>query len=385
MKIFNKSGVVAAVLVAALVAVLAPHAAAQTGSISGQVLDINGKPWAGLTVQAVSDQGAKQEGKTDNDGKYSIPNLRPGIYTVTITAFPPPNDKQPPYTMAKVRVASGEDAKADANFKDIMAKQGAAAQEQVKKQAEEKERIEGLKAHVTAGDAIVAQERQAKTDLQKAPADQRDAAKQKLLDLSNQAVAEFQAAQKTLKEKDPNAALVWYKLGEAYDTANRNEEAAEAYQQAISLKSDVPGYYNNLGNVLARAGKIEEAKAAYTRSAELDPPNAATAWRNLGISLFNTDRKKDAIEPLQKSLQLDPKSAQAWFLLGASMVGAMEWKREGSELKPIIMPGTIEAYEKALELDPSGPWGAQAKDGLAGLQQLAPGIETKVNAKKKKS
>lgn len=384
MKILNKSVLLTAVLVAALASLTAPRAAAQNGSISGQVMDMNGKPWAGLTLQATSDQGAKQTAKTDNDGKYTIAGLRPGTYLVTIAAFPPPNDKQQAYDLTKVRVESGGDAKADANFKDILAKQPV-AQEQMKKQTEEKERIEGLKSHVAAGDAIIAQEKQARTDAQKAPADQRDAAKQKLLDLSNQAVAEFQAAQKTLKENDPNAALVWYKLGESYDTANRNEEAADAYQQAIKLKPDVPGYYNNLGNVLARAGKIEDARAAYTKSAELDPPNAATAWRNMGISLFNADRKKDAIEPLQKSVELDPKSAQAWFLLGASMVGAMEWKKEGTDLKPVIIPGTVEAYEKAVELDPNGPVGAQAKDGLAALQQLAPGIKTKVNTAKKKS
>src|SRR5205807_6248127 len=83
-------------LATALFFVTAPRAAAQTGSISGQVMDVNGKPWAGLTVQAVSEQGAKQQAKTDNDGKYSIPGLRTGTYTLTIVAFPPPNDKQPP-------------------------------------------------------------------------------------------------------------------------------------------------------------------------------------------------------------------------------------------------------------------------------------------------
>jgi len=36
--------------------------------------------------------------------------------------------------------------------------------------------------------------------------------KQKLADLSNQAVAEFKEAQKTLGEKDPNAPLVFFKL-----------------------------------------------------------------------------------------------------------------------------------------------------------------------------
>ena len=104
MKTFNKSVVLNAVLVAALALVAAPRAAAQMGSISGQILDINAKPWVGLTVQAVSEQGAKETAKTDNDGKYNIPNLRAGIYMVTIAVFPPPNDKQPPYDMAKVRV-----------------------------------------------------------------------------------------------------------------------------------------------------------------------------------------------------------------------------------------------------------------------------------------
>jgi tetratricopeptide (TPR) repeat protein len=385
MKILNKSVVSAVLLTAALVSAMAPRAAAQTGSVSGQVLDVNGKPWAGLTVQATSDQGSKQTAKTDNDGKYSIPNLRGGVYMITVTAFPPPNDKQPAYDFAKVKVGSGEDAKADANFKEIMAKQGAAAQEQMKKQEEAKTKFEGLKAHFTAGNAILEQEKAAKADLQKAPADQRDAAKQKLSDLADQAAKEYKAAQESAGEKDPNVHLLWAKLGEAYDTAGRNEDAAQAYQQAIVVKPDVPGYYNNLGNVLAREGKIDEAKAAYSKSAELDPPNAATAWRNFGISLYNANRLADAIEPLQKSTELDPKNAQAWYLLGASLLMKMTTKKVGDREEVQLAPGTVEAYQKAEELDPNGPWGAQAKQGLVDLKALGAGIDTKVNVKKKKS
>src|SRR5215467_14981960 len=121
MRILNKSVLLTAILVGIFVLLSAPRAAAQTGTISGQILDINAKPWVGLTVQATSEQGAKQTAKTDNDGKYSISNLRPGIYMVTITAFPPPNDKQAAYDMAKVRVSGGEEVKSNANFKDIMA------------------------------------------------------------------------------------------------------------------------------------------------------------------------------------------------------------------------------------------------------------------------
>ena len=137
--------------------------------------------------------------------------------------------------------------------------------------------------------------------------------------------------------------------------------------------------------MLARAGKIDEARAAYTKSAELDPTKAATAWRNFGISLYNANRGGDAVEPLQKSAELDPKSAQTWYLLGACLVYKMTVKKVGDKDVPEFAPGTIEAYQKAVELDPNGPFGQQAKEGLAQLQQMAPGIDIKVNAKKKKS
>jgi tetratricopeptide (TPR) repeat protein len=383
MKSVHRSCVLAAILMAALGSALAPRAAAQAGSISGTILDVNGNPWAEVTIRAVSEQGAKQEGKTDSGGKFSLPNLRSGIYDVFLI-FPPPNDKQAPYQAAKLKVQNGEDSKVDVNFKEVIAKQGGAAQEQAKKAEEAKSKLEGLKAHFNAGNALIDQEKQAKAELQKAPADQRDALKKKLADLSDQAAKEFQEASKSLGEKDINAHLVWFKLGEAYDTAGRNDEAAQAYQQALAAKPD-PSYYNNLGNVLARAGKIEEAKAAYTKSAELDPANAATAWRNFGISLYNANRLADAIEPLQKATELDPKSAQAWYLLGASLLMKMTTKKVGDKEEVQLAPGTVEAYEKAEELDPNGPWGQQAKQGLTDLKALGAGIETKVNVKKKKS
>ena len=385
MKRLSKSMMFAALLAGALVSVLAPKAAAQSGSISGTILDVNGKPWFGLGVECVSDQGAKQDAKTDASGQYSLQNLRPGVYTVTIMTFPPPNEKQAPVEMGKVRVTGGEVAKADMNFKDVVAKQGAAAQEQVKKQAEEKQKFESMKTHFTAGQAFLVQERKAKEDMQKAAPDQRSALKQNLKDLSDKAAAELEAAQKAASEKDPNQHLLWATLGEAYDVAGRNEEAAQAYQQAINAKPDDPGYYNNLGNVLARAGKIDEARAAYTKSAELDPTKAATAWRNFGISLYNANRLGDAIEPLQKSAELDPKSAQTWYLLGASLVYKMTVKKVGDKDVPEFAPGTIEAYQKAIELDPNGPYGQDAKKGLEQLQLMSPGIDIKVNMKKKKS
>lgn len=380
MRRVNRSWALAAFLMAVMNGVLLPRLVAQADStIRGQILDVVGKPWADMTIQAVSEQGAKQETKTDKDGNYAFRNIRSGNWSVFVV-LPAPNK---PYETL-THLASGQEAKIDVNFKDVVAKQPGAA-EQAKKAEDEKSKFEGMKAHFAAGNALVEQERQLKSDLSKAPADQRDSIKQKLTELSNQAATEYQAAQKSVGEKDPNQHLFLAKLGEAYDVAGRTDEAIQTYQQAIVAKPDVPGDYNNLGNVLARAGKIEEAKAAYTKSAELDPPNAAMAWRNFGISLYNANRLGDAVEPFQKSVDLDPKSAQTWYLLGASLVYKMTTKKVGDKEEVILAPGTLEAYEKALELDPNGVWGIQAKQGIDQLKMMAPGIDTKVNVKKKKS
>jgi len=389
MKTLQKTWATAAVIAAAAIFALAPSAKAQfSGSITGTILDVAGKPWVGLSVECLNEQGAKSDTTTNNQGEYAIRNLKTGVFTCTIIKFPPPNDKQQPIQMGQVRVGSDQETKLDMNFKDIMAKQPQ-AQEQAKKAAEEKQKFEGMKAHFSAGQALLTQEKQAKDDLAKAPADQRDAAKQKVTDLSNQAAAEFQQAQKALGEKDANQALVWGNLGQAYDIAGRNDEAVQAYQQAIAAKPDDAGYYNNLGNVLAKAGKLDDARNAYTKSAELDPPHAAMAWRNFGITLYNAGKLKDAVEPLKKAADIDPKSAQTWYLLGASLVGSIDSTKDckvtGGKMDCKIPDGTVEAYQKAAELDPNGAYGTQASQGLEALKAMSSGIETKVNVKKKKS
>lgn len=178
--------------------------------------------------------------------------------------------------------------------------------------------------------------------------------------------------------------LIFARLGDAYEAAGRSQEAVDAYQQAIALKP-MAGYYNNLGGILGRMGKVDEATAAYQKSAELDPANAAQAWRNFGITMYNANKYKEAVEPLQKATQLDPKNAQTWYLLGTVLVGSMGYKKVGDKQEPDIQPGTVEAYQHAIELDPNGTWGQQAKQGLEMLQQIAPGIETRVNVKKKRS
>ncbi len=373
--------VVLALALGPLCAWLGTGAAAQgIGNLTlvGDVKDQEGKPFPEVVVIITSEQGRKWTQRTDKNGHYSQGQLLTGVYTVGFQV------KDRIVWETKVRLETGTDARADANFKELFAKQGAAAVEALKKQEEEKAKFESLKSHFDAGVAALDQARQTRADMQRTPADQRAPLQAKLNDLYGAAVNEFQAAEKATADLDPNHHIILAKLGESYEAAGRAEEAVAAYQKAITLKPDVPGYYNNLGNNLAKLGKIQEAGAAYEKSASLDPANAANAWRNFGIVLYNASKMKEAVEPLKKATELDPKNAQGWYLLGAALVNLMASKQEGDKLILILQPGTVEAYQKAVELDPSGPYGAQAKQGLETLEQMGLGIQTKVKARTKK-
>jgi len=359
-------------------AALAPRAAAQDSGVAGQILDVSGKPWADLGVQVISDQGAKQDTKTDKDGRYAFHNLRPGVYTITVQL---PNQV---FQGGQVKVSGGQTVPADFNFKDIVGKQNPGYAEQMKKQEEEKQKFTGMKQHFEAGVAALDAAHQAKDQMAKLPADQRDPLKQQFTDQSNKAVTEFEAAKAASNEKDPNLQLIMARLADAYDAAGRTDDAIASYKRAIELKPSF-AYYNNLGGIEGRAGKIDDATAAYQKAAEIDPAQAAQAWRNFGITMYNANKYKEAVDPLKKATELDPKNAQAWYLLGTVLVGTMGFKKVGDKDVPDVQPGTVEAYQHAVELDPNGTWGTQAKQGLDMLQQIAPGIATSVSAKKKKS
>jgi len=365
---------------ALLFAGLAPRAAAQDSGITGQVLDLNGKAWPDMKVMIVSDQGSKLEAMTDKNGKYEFHNLRTGSYQISVQL---PNQV---YQGGNVKLSSGQTLPVDFNFKDIIAKQNPDFANQVKKQEEEKQKFTGMKQHFENGVAALEQVKQAKADLAKAPADKRDELKQNVTDLSNKAVSELEASKAALAEKDNNRPIVLAKLAQAYDEAGRTDDSIAAYKQAIEIKPS-PDYYNNMGGVLGRAGKIEEATTAFQKSAELDPPHAGQAWLNYGIVLSNASKYKEAVEPLKKATELDPKNPKAWYLLASAMIADPSiYKQTAGKIEVTPLPGTAEAYQKAIDLDANGTWGMQAKQGLDQLNQMTGGISTQVGggAKKKK-
>jgi hypothetical protein len=90
------------------------------------------------------------------------------------------------------------------------------------------------------------------------------------------------------------------------------------------------------------------------------------------------------VAPLQKATQLDPKDAQAWFLLGGALSAQITPKQEGDKMTYQIPPGTAEAYQKCIDLAPTGPYAEQAKQMLDGLAAMGGGDVTSLSTKKAK-
>lgn len=367
--------------VAALCTLLLPTAApvsAQTPSrVTGLVINPDGNPFAGLALKLKNERGQTLEGKTDENGKYSL-TLQPGHWSMSFYHL-----ERMIWTLEFNLPAGVDHELPTVNFKEMIEKNPEVAAAR-KKQEEERNKFEAMKEHFSAGRTALDQAKTMERDMGKAPEDQRDSMKQQMDQLQQTAISEFQAAEKVADAKEPNRHLILANLGASYEAAGNYEQAADAFQRAIALKPEA-NYYVGLANSLARLGKVDEAGAACEKIAALEPANAATCWRNTGIVLYNTSKLKEAVTPLRRATELDPKNADAWYLLGASLLASMESKQVGDKLEFVVQPGTAEAYARYLELAPNGRFAGEAQAALQSLEALGAGVTTKVKVRGKKN
>ena len=374
-----------------LVLLFATIAAAQnTGQIVGEVKDLNGKPYADVNVEIKNpDNGKVVTTKTDKQGRFTQVGLPGGLYNIRVT-----NEKDKLDFQVQFRVVSGQDNGFNLNLKEVMAKAGPSAEE-VKKREEEENKFKNMKQHFDAGMAALNDSTNLRTQLKAAPADQKGAIQDKLNTDYQTAITELSQAEQGVPQKDARThATVWSNLGQAYEFAGRYDEAANAFQKAAELAPSA-AYYDHLSLNLANAAaaqtdpkaieaKVAEAGASCEKAGASDPTVAARCWKNIGIVLSNKGKLPEAVGPLQKAAQADPKDAQTWFLLGGALSAKIDSKQQGEKLIYIIPPGTAEAYQKTIDAAPNGPYAPQAKAALDQLAALSGGEETSIGKKKKK-
>ncbi len=355
---------------AALFAALyVPVARAQTTVVKGVVKDTAGKPIPGATVEMVrKETGRKYTLKSDKKGEFFSLGIDYGQYDITLNApgFPPITDKG-------IQMKLGEE-----NFVDFdLSKRAQAAQTQMT-EAEKKQReeLEKENSKIKGLNQMLAQagEMQAAGNYEGA------------IGMLQQAV-----------QADSTRDLLWFKLGDAQrlaaskapDQATRTkdyQDSIESYKKAISIKqanpagssTNIGGYWNNLGDAYGKAGMTAEAINAYQQAAQADPVGAGQYYFNLGAVLTNTNKPKEAIEAFEKAIQADPTKADAYYWKGVNLLSEAKVDASGKMVAP---PGTAEALNKYLELQPTGQYAEGAK-GLLG--SIGATVETGFGKTRKK-
>ena len=203
---------------------------------------------------------------------------------------------------------------------------------------------------------------------------------------------DFDTAINTLTEAtqtDATRDIIWAQLADAYrssalkqtdpaEKAKRLQEAVTDYQKAIDLKRKsieaaakkdpddskrLAAYYNNLGEADGKAGKIDDAVKAYNQAAQINPESAASYYYNAGAVFTNAGKVDDAIAAFDKCIAVDPTKADAYYQKGVNMIGKATLQGD----KMVAPPGTAEAFQKYLELQPTGPYADVAKQMLASI------------------
>jgi tetratricopeptide (TPR) repeat protein len=375
-----KQRIVVPVLIAVMAMLCTPVLLAQTssGTVKGVCKDFDGKPITGAVVLwSSSDTGRKYELKTNGKGEYFSLGIMPGKYNITLT-----KDGKELYHINGFNVALDENTldfdlkkerEAQAQGQGLTPEQLKAQQEAAAKAAKENNTVKSLNEKLAA----------AKQD-------------------SDAGDFEGAVAQMTeATQMDPNRDLLWAKLGEYYlaaagkqaDTAEKNkryDEAIADYSKALDLKqkamdSDnkkspdanrvLASYYNNLGQAEAKSGKTDDAAKAYGQAAQLDPTGAGQYYFNLGAILTNAGKVDDAISAFDKAIAADPNRADAYYWKGVDLIGKATLKGD----KMVAPDGTADAFNKYLQLQPTGPYAEPAKQMLA---SIGANVETDFGKKK---
>ena len=87
----------------------------------------------------------------------------------------------------------------------------------------------------------------------------------------------------------------------------------------------------------------------------------------------------DAEEAFKKCLAIDSNKVDAYFWLSLALSGKMTLDKDGKVIAPA---GTLEAFQKYLELAPTGPNADRAKELIQNIQGT---VDTNYSKKKKKS
>ena len=124
------------------------------------------------------------------------------------------------------------------------------------------------------------------------------------------------------KEINPLDAEIHNNLGNVLKKLEKFDEAQNSYRQAILLKQNFTEAYYNLGNLLKELNRFDEAEKNYNQAIKFRP-NFAEAFNNLGNLLKELNRFDESIVNFKESLKINPDltTAEAEILFLEANIG----------------------------------------------------------------
>jgi tetratricopeptide (TPR) repeat protein len=435
-----KRNVFYVLMISVLSMVFALPALSQTATVKGTCKDAQGTPIAGAQVTwHNNDNGRTFNLKTNKKGEYFSLGIDVGTYTVTLTKDGKELDKASNYKVTTDELTLDFDLKASQEQAvQETAKAKGMTPEQVKAMQEQQAKVEQYNKNI----GTVNEKLKAATAAEQATPPNYDVAIASLTEASqmvpnedlvwfrlggaylDSAKTQTDPAEKTKRYTEAYNDLqkaINLKTGKTPEAGapgapTANGQAAPANGQAAAANGQpaqgntppanaappqggktavqsaldnqrLAAYYDNFAAAAARTGKSDEAVNAYQQAATLDPPHAGQYYFNLGAVLTNSNATNDvkvrnqAVEAFDKAIAADPNHADAYFWKGQNLVGLATTDPSGKIVAP---DGTTEAYQKYLELQPSGPHAEEAKQMLTALNATVETNYGKKGAKKTK-
>jgi Flp pilus assembly protein TadD len=126
-------------------------------------------------------------------------------------------------------------------------------------------------------------------------------------DLGNLQLArrQYQGAIQTFMEIPNKSALVWNKIGIAYQQLFMTDDAQKSYEKALKLAPKNSDILNNLGSVYYSRKEFSIAEHYYRKALKYEP-NSALIYKNLGTDLMAADKFKKGWTCYQTAMEMDP-------------------------------------------------------------------------------
>ena len=387
MKIFGMRVAAACFLGMATLAQPVRLMAQANGTIHGHVQNPAGQPVTTGEVRLTTDHNPNAANPKfdytfplDASGNYKGTDVKPGNYIAIVYQGPAHIDFMP------APIAAGEDKTVDFDMtrKEYIDKMSPADRANLEEYKKKNAETNAANAKIQNLNALLTSARTA------TKAGDYDPAVKNMMDAT--------AAK-------PDEAILWDTLGDAQlgaataaaktakdakttdpSVPDKFAAAITSYQKAITLNAAAAkpspdltaAAENQLGQAFGKLGKNTDSAAAYDAAAKADPPKAATYYYNEAATLFNANDMPNAAIAADKAIAADPTKVDAYYIKGQALIQNATVDPKTNVIT--APPDCIAAYQKYLQLAPTGPHAEEIKGILAGIGVK---IETNYKAPKK--